>query len=192
MPQMKWWNGSSWVVPKAVKTWDGSQWVGRSGKAKFWNGSAWVSFQTGNFYVMREGLFQNGITFEDYGNSDGYRSGYNPTNKTYHIGANDSGYMTMRSIQNIDLTNYKKMYAIISAGWGDTGGHGSIRITDQRSQTYPSNNYGQIERYHYEGTGAIMKSIDIMSLNGLFTLILQASANSEGSIDVYYRDIWFE
>lgn len=44
MPQIKHWNGSAWVKPKAIKQWDGTQWVQRIGKV--WNGSAWVAFIT--------------------------------------------------------------------------------------------------------------------------------------------------
>jgi hypothetical protein len=190
MPQLKYWNGSAWVVPKAVKTWDGSQWVDRSGRAKYWDGSQWVRIKTSN-YLIKDGLLQNGYTVDVYSKDDDSYYGYSNGSKSLFLSTYTGGYISLRSVQNIDLTHYTTMYATMSMGWGDTGGYGIIYASNPHPNT-PGGAFARIERYHYEGTAPITRTVSLASLSGNYSIMLGASANSDGSIDFYIHDLWFE
>ncbi len=79
MAQIKFYNGSSWVTPKAIKQWNGSEWVDRVGK--YWNGSNWVDFikyiLEDIFYVTVNGV----VARRDLNGNEIWR--YNRSNNGY-------------------------------------------------------------------------------------------------------------
>ena len=46
MAELKYWTGSAWAKPKAVKRWSGSAWVDAKGMS-YWDGSKWVGLSIG-------------------------------------------------------------------------------------------------------------------------------------------------
>ncbi|MGO4372876.1 hypothetical protein AB4Z21_19350 [Paenibacillus sp. MCAF20] len=86
MPQLKYWNGSAWVTPKAIRVWDGSAWTQRIGK--YWNGSAWVAFM--NYFSNAWDVISTSGNSATYGGAGAW------TNMYMHFigGTNNSGNAT--------------------------------------------------------------------------------------------------
>ena len=191
MPQLKTWNGSAWVVPKAVKTWDGSQWVDRSQRAKYWNGSAWVGAPIiPPNYVIHNGILVNGyaltVTTVESANH-GYDAGANAYKLDVYL---SGGHIRLRTNKNFSRVGYTKVVARMSSVWSNSGGYGEIMVTDPLPGS-PTNNYGIIDHYPNDPSWTL-QSTPLSTSLVTYSLAIQAYASSGGQYTLYVRDLYFE
>lgn len=189
MPQLKYWNGSAFVAPKAVKTWDGSQWVDRSGKAKYWNGSQWVPFQTTKkFYVISDGILQNGYSVEKNGTR--FAADYDQYEKAYKMYSYDGGHCTIRTQQNFEVTNYSRMFAECRMTIGSTGS-GQIFVANPYPSGVGSNQWSVLWTTNDAASYAI-KSVSLADRNGSASIYCSESSDYEYDGTFFIKNLWFE
>jgi len=195
MPQMKYWNGSSWVVPEMVKTWNGSQWVERSSGVKYWNGSAWIGAGLApSNYLVKDGKGVNGVTFSIVSAYNG-TLGYDSTIKAMVLDAttHDGGWIAIRSNNNFDvLGKYTKICATMNNYYGgDDGGYGQVQITNPNPETYNYSNGSVMER-NGDSPWQIKKSVPLFNVRNQHSLLIGCNGYENGTFRLYVRDVWME
>ncbi|MBD2860526.1 hypothetical protein [Paenibacillus oceani] len=193
MPQMKWWNGSSWVVPKAVRTWDGSQWVERT-KMKFWGGVSWVDVTVKpELYLLRQGLIVDpAVPYapEKYGDANIF---HEPANVIYgrslSLFANDGGVTRLTwNLGNVNMSSYKRLNIMVYARDDRDGGEWHLQINRDFSIHRQI-----IESSRYPSPSMRTLGVDI-ALTGTSAktgITLYNTAYSDGMSQLYVRDLWF-
>jgi hypothetical protein len=117
MPQIKVWNGTAHVNPKAIKQWDGTTWVQRIGK--YWNGTAWVDFIT---YIQQGDVMHYQAVAREVSDFNPDNT-YPPTAIAYsesliYVGYSANGTVKRYGDQTVDASNASEQDAAANTIFG--------------------------------------------------------------------------
>lgn len=181
MAQLKIWDGSTWIMPKAIKIWDGSTWVEKIGR--MWNGTAWVEI----LGILKQGLLQGSKSYYQV----------QTDHIELHAEREESGISARVSTVTIskkDLTNINT----VKIEWShdtNTNNHTEAHIIVSTEQM--ANQLTYDARYFY--TGAFIQridTVDVSTLSGEFYIRAHANVSSTANISDFsnvkvYR-IWLD
>lgn len=128
LSQIKYWNGSSYVIAKAVRVWNGAAWVNRV--VKVWNGSAWVDRTTQVYEFvanLSDSLCPGSYTYAKWrsSNDDVYQGIYNQDVSMNNMGfawfdtADAAAKLSGRVILKVEAYLWRQGYGVA----GNVGVH---------------------------------------------------------------------